>query len=244
MLEVEITMKIAVCDNDQYELGIIRELLDNYEASSNISFTVKYYNSSVELASIAGFEKFDIYFLDIIMPVMNGLALANEIRTFDKAAPIIFLTSSSEFAVDSYEVKAFNYLLKPVNKERLYTTLDDLIDFFNIEQTNNIIIKNNSGIHKIRTADIVYAEALNRKVTIHLKNGEHITSTDVFSSICDTLSIHKEFMLPHRSYIVNMNYISTIISNEIHLSNNKTVPLAQRRVVEIKKQYLTFQMEE
>ena len=103
-------MKIAVCDDDQYELGIIRELLDNYEASSNISFTVKYYNSSVELASTAGFEKFDIYFLDIIMPVMNGLALANEIRTFDKAAPIIFLTSSSEFAVDSYEVKAFNYL--------------------------------------------------------------------------------------------------------------------------------------
>ena len=217
-------MKIAVCDDDQYELGIIRELLDNYEASSNISFTVKYYNSSVELASTAGFEKFDIYFLDIIMPVMNGLALAKEIRTFDKAAPIIFLTSSSEFAVDSYEVKAFNYLLKPVNKERLYTTLDDLIDFFNIEQTNNIIIKNNSGIHKIRT--------------------ERITSTDVFSSICDTLSIHKEFTLPHRSYIVNMNYISTIISNEIHLSNNKTVPLAQRRVVEIKKQYLTFQMEE
>ena len=62
--------------------------------------------------------------------------------------------------------------------------------------------------------------------------------------LCDTLSIHKEFTLPHRSYIVNMNYISTIISNEIHLSNNKTVPLAQRRVVEIKKQYLTFQMEE
>ena len=150
-------MKIAVCDDDQYELGIIRELLDNYEASSNISFTEKYYNSSVEHASIAGFEKFDIYFLDIIMPVMNGLALANQIHTFDKAAPIIFLTSSSEFAVDSYEVKAFNYLLKPVNKERLYTTLDDLIDFFNIEQTNNIIIKNNSGIHKIRTADIVYA---------------------------------------------------------------------------------------
>ena len=94
-------MKIAVCDDDQYELGIIRELLDNYEASSNISFTVKYYNSSVELASTAGFEKFDIYFLDIIMPVMNGLALAKEIRTFDKAAPIIFLTSSSEFAVDT-----------------------------------------------------------------------------------------------------------------------------------------------
>lgn len=244
MFEVEITMKIAICDDDSYELNMLKELLNNYEASTDISLTVKYYNSSVELASIAEFEKFDIYLLDIIMPVMNGLELAKEIRLFDKAAPIIFLTSSCEFAVDSYEVKAFNYLLKPVNKERLYNTLNELIELFYKEQISNIIIKNNSGIHKIRTSDIIYAEALNRKVTIYQRNNEHIVSTDAFSSICNMLIVHKEFLLPHRSYIVNMNYINAINNNEIHLNNSKTIPLAQRRVSEIKKQYLNFQMEE
>ena len=177
------------------------------------------------------------------MPVMDGLTLAKEIRTFDKAAPIIFLTASPEFAVDSYTVKAFNYLLKPVVKERLYSTLDDIIETFPQESTDNIIIKNSTGIHKIHTSDIIYAEALNRKVIIYLKNGEQITSTDVFSSICVTLTAHNEFLLPHRSFIVNMNYIKTINTTEICLINNKSIPLAQRRVSEIKKQYLTFQME-
>ena len=232
-------MKIAVCDDSLNELELIRNFLDIYKSDSIQTFTVKYFESSVELASTLRFEKFDIYILDIIMTVMDGLALAKEIRTFDKAAPIIFLTASPEFAVDSYTVKAFNYLLKPVVKERLYSTLDDIIETFHQESTDNIIIKNSTGIHKIHTSDIIYAEALNRKVIIYLKNGEQITSTDVFSSICDTLTAH----LPHRSFIVNMNYIKTINTTEICLINNKSIPLAQRRVSEIKKQYLTFQME-
>ena len=232
-------MKIAVCDDSLNELELIRNFLDIYKSDSIQTFTVKYFESSVELASTLRFEKFDIYILDIIMPVMDGLALAKEIRTFDKAA----LTASPEFAVDSYTVKAFNYLLKPVVKERLYSTLDDIIETFHQESADNMIIKNSTGIHKIHTSDIIYAEALNRKVIIYLKNGEQITSTDVFSSICDTLTAHNEFLLPHRSFIVNMNYIKTINTTEICLVNNKSIPLAQRRVSEIKKQYLTFQME-
>ena len=111
---------------------------------------------------------------------------------------------------------------------------------FTGESTDNIIIKNSTGIHKIHISDIIYAEALNRKVIIYLKNGEQITSTDVFSSICVTLTAHNEFLLPHRSFIVNMNYIKTINTTEICLINDKSIPLAQRRVSEIKKQYLTF----
>ena len=148
-------MKIAVCDDNLNELELIRTLLDIYKSDSIQTFTVKCFESSVELASTLRFEKFDIYILDIIMPVMDGLTLAKEIRTFDKAAPIIFLTASPEFAVDSYTVKAFNYLLKPVVKERLYSTLDDIIETFHQESTNNIIIKNSTGIHKIHTSDII-----------------------------------------------------------------------------------------
>lgn len=178
------------------------------------------------------------------MPVMDGISLAREIRTFDKSSPVIFLTSSPEFAVESYTVKAFNYLLKPVDKIHLYNTIDDIIETFHNEQHDTFIIKNNFGIHKIYLSDIVYAEALNRKVILHLKNNEQVISTDVFSSVCDTLTAHKEFALPHRSFIVNMNYIRTIDTEKILLNNDKTIPVAQRRVSDIKKQYLEFQMEE
>lgn len=126
----------------------------------------------------------------------------------------------------------------------MYNTIDDIIETFHNEQHDTFIIKNNFGIHKIYLADIVYAEALNRKVILYLKNNEQVVSTDVFSSVCDTLTAHKEFTLPHRSFIVNMNYIRTIDTEKILLNNNKTIPVAQRRVSDIKKQYLEFQMEE
>lgn len=237
-------MKIAVCDDDENELTRIKELLDTYASCNNQNFIIKCFSSSVELASTAGFEKYDIYILDIIMPVMDGISLAREIRTFDKSSPVIFLTSSPEFAVESYTVKAFNYLLKPVDKIHLYNTIDYIIETFHNEQHDTFIIKNNFGIHKIYLSDIVYAEALNRKVILHLKNNEQVVSTDVFSSVCDTLTAHKEFALPHRSFIVNMNYIRTIDTEKILLNNDKTIPVAQRRVSDIKKQYLEFQMEE
>ena len=77
-------MKIAVCDDDENELTRIKELLDTYAFCNNQNFIIKCFSSSVELASTAGFEKYDIYILDIIMPVMDGISLAREIRTFDK----------------------------------------------------------------------------------------------------------------------------------------------------------------
>lgn len=174
-------MKIAICDNNEAELNRIRELLEIYACDKGQKFFIKCFTSSVELASTAEFEKYDIYFLDIIMPVMDGINLAREIRAFDRFSPVIFLTSSPEFAVESYTVKAFNYLLKPIIKEALYDTLDDIIDTFHKERNDTYIIKNNSGIHKIYLSDIMYAEALNRKVILYLSDNEQVISTDIVS---------------------------------------------------------------
>ena len=91
-------MKIALCDDDEKELSNIRSLLDSYQKTHNIPFTYQEYHSSCELALQASKERFDIYLLDILMPHMTGMQLAREIRTFDHAADIIFLTTSSDFA--------------------------------------------------------------------------------------------------------------------------------------------------
>ena len=110
-------MKIALCDDDEKELSGLKEMLEHYEFMHHKLLTYREYTSSVELASQAPKERFDIYLLDIMMPGMTGVELAREIRSFDKAAAIIFLTTSPEFAVESYTVKATNYLMKPVQEE-------------------------------------------------------------------------------------------------------------------------------
>lgn len=178
------------------------------------------------------------------MPVLNGIELAKEIRGFDKVSDIIFLTSSPEFAVESYTVKAANYLVKPIQKAAFFQALDDISEKRMEESGKSIIVKSSFGVHKIYLSGLIYVEAMNRKVIYYLKNGEQITTAERFSSVCDMLMQNSEFILPHRSFLVNMNYIRSITTTDMHLQNNKIIPLAQRRVADIKKHYLAFQMEE
>lgn len=237
-------MKIAICDDDKDELLEILSVLADYQLQQNMDFTYKPFENSIDLASNAPHERYDLYLLDVVMPGLNGMELAKEIRSYDKAADIIFLTSSLEFAVESYTVKASNYLMKPLQKERLFEALDDIMRARNEDKDSFLVLKNTLGVHKVRISEIIYVEALNRKVIYYLKNDSQITCTQKFAAVCDQLLQHSEFLLAHRSFLVNMNYIRSIDATDMYLANDKRIPLAQRRVTELKKLYLAFQMEE
>ena len=237
-------LKIAICDDEIKEVSSISSILNTYASEHNIPITYKCFTSSVELASTAAYEKFDIYLLDVIMPVLNGISLAKEIRSFDKAADIIFLTSSPEFAVESYTVKAANYLLKPITRDSLFGALDDILEKKESDSPKYIVVKSSNGVHKILLSNIVCVEAFNRKVIYYLNNNSQLECSERFTSICDKLLNNNEFLLAHRSFVVNMNYIRLIGTTDMQLQNGKSIPLAQRRVTDIKKQYLAFQMEE
>ena len=120
-------MKIAICDDDKNELFHILSLLADYQIQKNTDFSYKPFESSMELATNAVEERYDIYLLDVVMPGLNGMELAKEIRSYDKAADIIFLTTSPEFAVESYTVKASNYLIKPIQKDQLFDFCDSAL---------------------------------------------------------------------------------------------------------------------
>ncbi|MBS6824669.1 MAG: response regulator transcription factor [Firmicutes bacterium] len=217
-------MKIAICDDDKNELFRILSVLADYQTQRNIEFSYKPFDNSTELASNLLQEHYDIYLLDVVMPGLNGIELAKEIRSSDKAADIIFLTSSPEFAVESYTVKASNYLVKPVSRDRLVEALDDIMRTRTEDRDSCLVLKSSVGVHKVHISEIIYIEASNRKVIYYLRNTSQITCVEKFASVCDQLLQHPEFLLAHRSFLVNMNYI--------------------RRISEIKRLYLAFQMEE
>lgn len=141
-------LKIAVCDDEINEISSISSFINTYMAEHDIPISYKCYTSSVELASKSAYEKYDLYLLDVIMPVLNGMSLAREIRSFDKAADIIFLTASPEFAVESYTVKAANYLLKPITRDKLFGALDDILEKKESDSPKYIVVKNSSGACK------------------------------------------------------------------------------------------------
>lgn len=239
-------LEIAVCDDSIDELSNIVHLIIVYRASKNINLQYTVFANGFEL--ISDLEKgklFDIYCLDIIMPGFMGIDVAKEIRSFDKTAPILFFTSSPEFALESYSVKAVNYVLKPISKEKLFITFDEVLEQIKGEKEEDaIIVKSDEGIQRILIANLVYAEVIGRNVLYHLRSGRVIKCREPFSTVCDQLLKYKCFIKTHRSYIVNMQYVDTIRNHRIILQNLSSVPIAQGKAKEIKQLYLHYQLEE
>ena len=239
-------LQIAVCDDNIDELSNMAQLINLYRASKNFDCEYTVFPNGFELISALEKRKqFDIYCLDIIMPGFTGIEVAKEIRSFDKTAPILFFTSSPEFALESYSVKAINYVLKPISKEKLFFTFDELLEQIKAKKDEDaLIVKSNEGIQKILISNLAFAEVIGRNVLYHLRSGKVIECTEPFSSVCDNLLKFGCFIKPHRSYLVNMQYVHTIENHQITLQTLSSVPVAQGKAREMKQQYLKYQMEE
>jgi DNA-binding LytR/AlgR family response regulator len=238
-------LQIAVCDDNNDELFNMEQLINQYRTSKNFDCEYAVFPNGFELiAALQKGKRFDLYCLDIIMPGFSGMDAAEEIRGFDKTAQILFFTSSPEFAVKSYTVKAVNYVLKPVTKEKFFFTFDEMLERIKTEKDEDVlIVKSKDGIQKILISNLVFAEVYGRDVLYHLRSGKIIECTEPFSSTCDNLLKYGCFIKTHRCYLVNMQYVDTIENNKITLQSLSSVPVAQGKVREIKEQYLNYQME-
>ena len=239
-------IKIAICDDNIMELKNIVELINEYRLSKNLNCEYTIFQSGFELVSAIEFNKqsFDIYCLDIVMPVLTGIDVAKTIRRLDRSANIIFTTCSTEFALESYSVRASNYLLKPIIKDNFFATFDELIDRMSIEQEACLVVKSSMGIEKILVSNIAYAEIVRKKVLYYLVSGKIIQSNQIFSHVCNQLTNFPSYVQPHRSYIINMMYIDCIDALKITMQNGSIVPLSRDKTKEIKTKYLDYQMEE
>lgn len=121
-------IQIAFCDDDQTVLDQLSALLEKYRAQRCVQIQCTVFHSPLDLlAEIEKGTRYDILFLDVIMPAENGITAAKEIRQYDNVVKIIFLTSSAEFAVESYVVGAYFYQLKPIWEDSFFRLMDSVI---------------------------------------------------------------------------------------------------------------------
>ena len=131
-------LRIAVCDDNPEFLQRAADMIERWSRESGTSAELFRFDNGDALITKNTAVRMDIIILDIIMPLQNGIDAAKELRQSDKAVKIIFLTSSPEFALDSYEVKAQGYLLKPVTFEKMKESLDECIHSFDTESKNTV----------------------------------------------------------------------------------------------------------
>lgn len=236
-------MKIAICDDDQQELFYIKQLVDDYlriacqEEKTEVSCFV---DSSELLLMIQNGQHFDVFLLDVIMPGINGIELATEVRIRDHVAKIIFLTSSAEYAVDSYTVDAFNYLLKPVQKDKFFTIFERACATISNITNDYIIVKNHICLSKVFLYKLIYAEVINRKIYFHQTDEPVLESNGVFSDIEAILLKDKRFIKPHRSYIINLDYIRELSPETLTTTCGTIIPVSRKVFKQVKQAYMAY----
>lgn len=234
-------IKAACCDDDPNALKEIGILFERYAGMRGQEIMYTMFNSPLEmLEEIGKGTRWDIIFLDVLMPGQNGIDVAKEIRQCDTDVKIIFLTSSAEFAVDSYTVDAYYYQMKPICEEHFFKLLDSVAAVCERERQDSLLLFAKSGIRRIELERLEYCEVMGRTLLFHMESGDVFESLGGMGELCKKLLPYGNFLRPHRSYLVNMGHIKSISYKTIVMNSGINVPIPHGKYSAIKETYLTY----
>jgi DNA-binding LytR/AlgR family response regulator len=211
---------------------IAREILENHLQKIIGIHAVATCKNAVEAFNIINSHKIDLIFLDINMPEISGLSFA---RSINKNIKIIFTTAYREYAIDGFDLKAVDYLLKPISFERIYQAISkykneilplnpEPVTELSFDTNDFIFVKSDRKMVKINFAEVDYIESLADYLKIHL-NDKTIITRETITNIEAKLP-QREFLRIHRSYIVSINKIESF-TNEFVEINKKAIPISR-----------------
>lgn len=241
-------LRIALCDDEEHELGKTAELAEQYlRARPSLSGRAEVFQNGEELlarAEEAG--GFDIYILDILMPGLSGIDAARKLRQLGDGGEIIYITNSNDFAADSYEVRAFSYLLKPVDEARLFKVLDGAVEMLERRRSSAVIVNTPGGAERIRLEQILYVERMGRCMRYHCVGGvvDSQSIRSPFKTAAAPLLADRRFYLCGASFALNFQHVTGVHGQEAILDNGQTVTLPRMSAAEFKKAWGRFWLEE
>lgn len=233
-----IKMDVAICDDE----GRVREGIQTVLQEAFPEMTIREFSSGKDLLeAVKKRYEPDIVLLDVAMDGMDGMETARKLREFSDML-LIFVTGIKEQVFQAFDVGAFHYLLKPVEKEKLLSVMARAIA--EVEKQKNkprfMLVKVQDGYRRLNTADILYAESEGRKVILHTKQ-EKLEFYEKMEELESQLG--EGFYRCHRSYIVSLAEIRGYDSTSIRLSNGEQIYLAKRKYGEFVQAYCRFLQE-
>jgi DNA-binding LytR/AlgR family response regulator len=209
--------KIAICDDEPLHIDKIRSILldeetDNYTKPANL------------LNAITAGKRYDVLFLDIMMPEIDGISLARELRELDEDMLIVFITSKIEFMQTGYEVKAFRYLLK----DQIDTGLPKIWKDIEKELLNRadtyFTYEFERKTYRYPCRDILYLESNLRRIILHTNRD----TAALYGKLDDLAIKYPMFVRVHKSFLVNRRHIRSISAGMVVLSNGDVLPISRK----------------
>ncbi len=234
--------RIAICDDDAAFAKDVASCVRDWCAQHDLACDVCTYHDGDALLSSAGEKGFDLVFLDMIMPLASGMDTARELRAADRKLRIVFLTSSPEFALESYEVKAADYLLKPVSPKRIGDALDEWLEAVR-HTPRSLVVKTADGFQRLDLDAIEYVEAQGKRTCVAMRDGRLVEASEAFGSLEAKLEAEPDFFRCHRSYLVNLSGIDHFTSTDIFTRANRCIPVARNCRKAFQEAYFSHRFE-
>lgn len=226
-------MKIAICDDEAVAREEISALLETYIEDKKVGISYEVFEDYKTLCERE--DEFDIFLVDYLMPGVNGLEFAKGLRERHGSRKfIIFITQYNEIVYDSFTVQTHRFLLKPVDKEKLYEALDSSL--LPAAASGHISIRYGGNVTLVSVEDILYIEVSHKELYICTEK-EQILCRRSISSVEDELAGYGFFRV-HRSYLVNMRKVRTFNQKTIELNGDEILPISARKYSEFCREYL------
>ena len=238
---------IAICDDETWHVqqtaNFVREYFHRHPELSGQLHTFQ--RGQELLYQVEETGGFDLYLLDIIMPELNGIQTGRQLRELGNGGEIIYLTISSDYAIDSYSVRAFFYLLKPIEKERLFEVLDVAFEKLNERRRKAILIATKDGPRRVLLDQILYAERVGRILRYYCSGGavDSMSLRVPFHAAVEQLLVDPRFCRCGSSFVFNLQHAVGLKGQEVLLDNGGSASIPRAAVSSFKNAWGNFWLE-
>ena len=223
-------LQILLCDDKKDELLDISAYLKAYFDSSSVQSgewsnhsPLCFDNPRNALDFLECGNHVDVAILDIIMPDMTGIELAEKFRESGYEGYIIFITTINDYASQSYSVKAFDYILKPVSMSAVTKLMDRLIEDCRNGDNESFLLKVKTEKQQIKYKELIYVEVMRHNLYFHLSKGRTVTAYASLKEYADTLLRDKRMIRANNSFIINIDYISAFENQAVVMQDGAKI---------------------
>ena len=229
-------IRIAICDDEKHMSEHIRSMVSDFFRKKNREISLRMFSSGEELLNYNG--QIDILFLDIQMKDMDGMETARRLRADKFRGFLVFITVLKEMVFQSFEVQAYDYLVKPVEEKQFEKTMERLYTSMQNASEDSLLVQKGYEGRIIREEEIVFCEIIDRKIYLNLASGEVVDYYERIENLETKLGSH--FFRCHRSYLINLKHLKGYKNGTACMDNGKEVPVSRLRSKEFSSVVLQY----
>jgi DNA-binding LytR/AlgR family response regulator len=231
-------LKIAVCDDDIIIARVFAETILKVFSHYNTKASVKVFGHFYALRSEMEVEYFDLLFLDIDMPDINGIEFAKELRRKNNNVTIIYISGREELVFDTFDVSPFGFIRKTTFFNEISGVISRYLEYHGNEQFRRLTIETADDVLTLDIGNITYIEGIGKYQEIHIIGADKPIRVKSTLNFFDEKLIDHGFARSHRAYLVNCQYVRRIEDSFILLTNGETLPLSKSKAKDFKSTFM------